>query len=143
MMATTNQREIGPAAAFLRLVLLSAAATAAVLAIGYWPTRNLSGADGVTAMLLGAGVALLAAVAGLTPSVALWRAGPRERLGGLLLGAAVRFLITLGLLVALLLGTGTHRVALVAWAGITYLVLLAVDSAGVAWLHRRTSKETS
>jgi hypothetical protein len=112
----------------------------ALLALGYLPTRTVSGPDGLAGMGAGVGIALLAALAGLIPSIAALRRPVRERLTGILLGMAIRFALTIGLLLVALF-SGLHaKAALVLWAGIGYVVLVGTDTAGIVWLTKRCTR---
>lgn len=139
----TDTADFRPGAAFTRLALLSLVATVVVAAIGYLPTRAMAGPGGVHAMAAGVGIALLAALAGLVPPLLSIRHGPRERLNGLLAGMAVRFVLLLALLLATMLSGLLDRVPLALWAAIGYIILLAVDTAGLAWLTKRMSRTSS
>ena len=131
-----------PGMAFVRLAGLSIAAIVAAVAIGYFPTRVLAGPAGTTALCLGAAIALIAALAGLVPPVLTLRLEARQRLQGLLAGMALRFLIAAGLLLAGLLSGVAHKVTLAVATAIGYIVLLAVDTAGVVWLARRDVRKS-
>ena len=142
MNATTNP-EIRPGTAFLWLGLVSIAAAGGALAVGYLPTRTLAGPAGVSAMFLGMGIALVAALAGLVPPLLFVQRPPREQLTAVLTGMAIRFILTLGLLIAVMLAGQVHRVSAALWVAIGYVVLLAVDTIGVARLTRRGARSSS
>jgi hypothetical protein len=139
----TNTIEFRPASAFVRLALLSATVAVVVAAVGYIPTRALAGPGGIRAMGVGVGIALLAALAGLVPPLLALRHGPRERLNGLLAGMAIRFILLLALLLATVLSGLLDKVPLALWAAIGYIILLAVDTAGVARLTRRVARTST
>ena len=139
-MTTSNQTDVHHAVAFAWLALLSLAGSAAVVALGYWPTRALAGYAGVGAMCVGVGLALLAALAGLVPALLTFGRDPRWRLGGLLTGMAIRFILTLGLLITALLSGWLPKVPLALWAVIGYLVLLIIDTVGIARLSSRCAR---
>jgi len=112
----------------------------ALLALGYLPTWTVCGPDGLVGLGAGVGIALLAALAGLVPSIAALRRPPPERLTGMLMGMAIRFVLTIGLLLAALF-SGLHaKAALVLWAGIGYVVLVGTDTAGIVWLTKRCAR---
>lgn len=131
--ATTRFR---PLRAYARLAALSLAAAVACLVIGYFPTRALGGGPAISAMGLGVGIALIAALAGLIPTIISLRASPRAQVSGTLLGMALRFALTLALLLAGLLGGTTARVPLAIWVVIGYLLLVTIDTAGLVWLNK-------
>jgi len=139
-MTTAREPDIHVAGLLARLSLVSIAAAGVLVAIGYWPTRTIGGEHAVSGMLIGVGLALLVALIGLVPGVLTLRLKPQQRLGGVLTGMLIRFILMLVLLVFALLSRPDCKVALGLWAAIGYLVLLAVDTAGVAWLMRRTAR---
>ena len=139
-MTQTNQPDHRPGRILARLGSISVAVAAAALAIGYWPTRALAGPTGIGAMFVGVGVALVSALAGLIPPLLMLRHGPRERLSGMLTGMLIRFVLTLSLLLAGLLSGRLAQVPLAVWVVAGYLALLAVDTAGLAWVMRRSAR---
>lgn len=145
MITMTDARptEIKPLGAFGRLALLSLGVALATALVGYLPTRALGGPDALSALLIGLGIALFATLAGLVPQVLTLSREPRERQAGVLAGTVVRFLLTLGLLLPALLTGITARVALALWTAIGYIVLLAVDVAGLLWLMKRSARSPS
>jgi hypothetical protein len=140
---TKEGGDIRPAAVFLRLALWSGAAVAAAFAVGSFPTYALAGSAGIAAMAWGLGIALLSSLAGLVPPVLMVREDPQRRLKGTLAGATIRFLVMLALLLGSLLSGVFSKVALAVWAGIGYIVLLAVDTAGAVWLNKRAARASS
>lgn len=125
------------------LALLSVATAAVVLAVGYWPTRVVAGSEGVLAMGWGVGMALVASLTGLVPPLVARRRGPQGRALGLLAGTAARFAVMLVLLLIALLGHGAAKLPLALWAVLAYLLLLAVDTIGVALVSRRAQRLSS
>jgi hypothetical protein len=138
-----SNSDIGPAGAFVRLGLWSVGTVVAALALGAWPTYALAGRAGIAGLLWGLGIALLSALIGLVPPVLALRAGPAQQVRGMLTGALLRFLIMLALLLGSLLGDLAHRLALALWAAIGYILLLAVDTAGVIWLTKRVARTSA
>jgi hypothetical protein len=136
----TRSSDIGPAGAFFRLVLCSVGTVIAALALGAWPTYALAGTAGIAGLLWGLGLALLSALIGLVPPLLVLRAAPPKRLRGMLMGTLLRFVVMLALLLGSLLTGVAHRVALAVWATIGYILLLAVDTAGVVWFTKRLTR---
>ena len=145
MQATTmtSDAEFRPAPVFVRLALLSGATASVAAAIGYFPTRALAGAGGVWAMGVGVAIALLAAVAGLVPPLLAMRLPARQRLNGMLAGMLIRFVLLLALLLAALFSGLLDKAALALWAAIGYIILLAVDTAGLVWLNKRVARTST
>ncbi|HUU97123.1 MAG TPA: hypothetical protein VM487_15400 [Phycisphaerae bacterium] len=139
-MTEPSVHSIRPVAAYLRLAGLSVAMLAVALVVGYWPTRAVAGPDGVTAMLLGGAIALLSALAGLIPPILSLQSRPRDFHNAMLMGMAVRFALTIALTVAAVFSGLLARRPLIVWIVIGYLVLLAVDTAGVVWLAKRSGR---
>ncbi len=131
---------VRPGVAFARLAALAVGITVALAAFGYWPTRTSAGPGGPAGMLLGLGTALVAALAGLVPALIALNYGPRERLNGMLAGMAVRFILMLGMLLAVLLGGWADRVVTALWAVVGYVVLLVVDTVGLSRLNKRLAR---
>lgn len=91
-------------------------------------------------MGLGVAIALLAALAGLVPSVLMLGRGGQRQMNGMMMGMALRFIITLVLLLAALLSGWLPKLALALWVAIGYMVLLTVDTVGVMWLSKRCAR---
>lgn len=118
-----------PAAAYLRFVAWVLGVAALAAAVGYVPTWRLGGPDAVPAMIAGCVVGVLASLLGGLP--VLWGRPdptPAERLNRMLFGLALRFGAALGLGLAAALSGWFERGPLLLWVGISYLVLLPVDT---------------
>ncbi len=131
----------GPGAALARLALLAVGVAVVLAGLGWLPTRAIAGDAALPAMGLGIGLALLATLAGLVPPVLATRSGPRERTTAALAGMGLRFALMLALLGAALLAGVQPRAVLAIWAALGYLVLLAVDTAGLVWLLRDSTRK--
>jgi hypothetical protein len=142
-MTDGDNPDIKPIGGFVRLGLLSMGVALMGLAVGFYPTYALGGPGAISAMLIGMGIALFATLAGLVPQVLTLNLEPRERQSGVLAGTVVRFILTLGLLLPMFLTGITSRVALALWTAIGYIVLLAVDVAGLVWLMKRSAGSTT
>jgi hypothetical protein len=131
-----NPGEFRPLAAYGRLAAFSTAGAVGGLAIGYVPTRVIGGEPALVGMVLGMSIALLAALAGLIPPIMSVARGPRAQVSGTLMGMALRFVVTLALLLAGVLSGLPGRVPLAIWVVIGYLLLVMIDTAGLVWLNR-------
>lgn len=138
--AASESNGVNIAAAMARLMGLALVTGLVLAAIGYLPTRNLAGAPGVAAMLTGICVVLVSAAAGLAPPILSLNAPAIERQKSLMVGAAVRFLVTLLLTVSTVFSGFLPRTPLVVWIAIAYLVLLLVDTWAMVALLKRTEK---
>lgn len=120
--------------------LLAAAAGFAVAisgGVGILPTNRLAGRDGVIALGAAGAAVWFACAAGAVPAVLWKRSDPRDVLVAMQLGMAVRFVLTLAVATALALGTTLPRTPLLLWAGIHYMVALAVTMGVELWLTHR------
>jgi hypothetical protein len=128
---------------FVRIAAVSTAAAVLLALIGYWPTAAQAGSAGVIAMLAGIGISLIGAWAGAAPTIAFLRRPPREHSTGILAGLGVRFAVTLGLAVALVVTGAFSNVPLLLWVGVAQLVILAVDVLGLAGVLKRAARDAA
>jgi hypothetical protein len=142
-MATAQTTDPQPLGTLVRIALLSVATAVGAAAIGYFPTQAASGTPGLAAMAVGLAIAWCGLLAGLVPWILALHSGPRQQLGGMLAGMAVRFLLTLALLLAALLSCFWPRLPLAVWTGIGYILLLAVETAALARYAKRAARTRS
>ena len=112
---------------YAQFVVFTLAACAAVLVIGYLPTRSLGGEGAIAAMVAGCAISVFASLVGGIP-VALAR---RDSLGGIqsiLASFALRFIVVMGVTMAVALSGHFARGPLLVWVGISYLACLVVDT---------------
>jgi len=113
---------------FRSFLLLSVGTGLALVLVGFLPTRRLAGEAGLAAMGVGCGVSLLASWLGALPIVMASR-GDAKALGSAVIGAmAIRFFVVLLGTLVLVLGTELARAPFLLWVGISYVVLLVVDT---------------
>ncbi len=113
---------------FASFVLLSSGVALALSAVGFLPTRKLAGDSGLIGMAAGCGVSLLASWLGAVPIVMASR-GDAKALGLVVMGSmAIRFLVVLVGTLVLALGTDVAKTPFLLWIGISYVVLLVVDT---------------
>jgi len=139
-MTQTDSPSIRPVSAFLGISLKSAGTAVALGLVGYWPTSAQAGSVGVSAMLVGIGIALIGAWLGTLPTIACLPQEPRRHANGILLGLAVRFAITLGLGIAVLVTGCFSVIPLLLWLAIAQMVILMVDVWGLVTLLRRAAR---
>ena len=112
---------------YLRFIAAAALLVTVLLAIGFQPTRRLSGPDGVRAMLIGGGIGFAgAALAGIV----IASAGPKtpvDRLRVMSYGMAVRLVTAVVLGAAALSFGGRARTPLLLWLAISYVALLPLE----------------
>ncbi len=111
-----------------RFLAYSAATVAALVAVGYLPTRNLGSEAAIPAMLAGCGLALVASLAGTVPLVLARGRRPQEAMPALLGSLALRLIVAIGLAVAAALSGLFAVVPLLVWLLLAHLALLAVDT---------------
>ena len=113
---------------YTKLASVSVACGLVLAAVGYLPTLRLGGAIGVTGMWYGIAVSLVAGLVGALPvSHAMSQTNANVPIA-VLLGTALRFLVTLMLVASLVFSGLVDRVAFVTWVGVSYMVLLLVDT---------------
>jgi len=128
---------------WLVLASASAAAVAISSAIGILPTYRMAGLQAAIALGVAAAVIWAASAVAAAP-VAMWPASnPRATAQAIQVGMLLRFALTLAAALALVLGTGLPRTALLLWLGIHYLVALAVTTGVEVWLFRGRGPESS
>ncbi len=140
MTAAGESDGVSIGAAMARLIGLALVTGLVLAAVGYLPTRNLVGTPGVAAMLTGICVGLVSAAAGLVPPILSLNASAIERQKSLMIGAGLRFLVTILLTVATVFSGFLPRTPLIVWIAITYLALLLVDTWALAGLLKRMEK---
>ena len=106
---------------------LSGAVTIALCAVGYVPTRNLAGEDGVAAMFAGCAAGLIsAALAGALLST-MSAPTPEGRMQRGFLAMIVRLAAVIGLGAAAVFSGAFSRQPLLFWIGVTYVALLPLE----------------
>lgn len=113
-------------AAYLRFLAWTVAVAALIALLGYLPTKRWGGEGAVRAMLAGCGVAVVASGLGGLP--VLLFAGTAGGTTGALAGMALRFGAALVLTLAAALSGEFERGPLLVWVGLSYMVLLIVDT---------------
>ena len=123
------------AGTFVRFLLLALAVVIFLMAVGFVPTRRLSGDEGLVAMAVGCGISLVASVFGAIPLVLSQgqaeggKEDPGQRLTAILMSMAVRFFVVLLMGVAAVLSDMFPKAPLLIWLGVSYLALLLADTA--------------
>ena len=121
------EQRSSPRRRYLVCVIWILSVTAAVLLIGYLPTRSLGGREAVKAMFAGCSVSLVASVLGGLP-IALAPEGGKSGLQAILASTALRFLVVLVLALAAALSGAFEPVPLLTWMGLSYVACLVVDT---------------
>lgn len=104
----------------------TAATVAILLLIGYWPTRQLSGGDGLRDMFAACALTLLTSWASLLPL--MFRRPDTKFAMLVLVSMTVRFaLVAVGALAMVLLGW-VQRGPFLVWVALSYVLLLVPDT---------------
>lgn len=119
----------GPGARYLRFVALVVTVAGALGLVGYPATLRLGPPGGVTAMGVALGISVIASALGGVPLLLLAASTPAQRLNLVLGAMLVRLLAALLLGVAAALSGWLTTGPLLIWLAVSYLVLLAVDTA--------------
>ena len=114
-------------ATYLKFVAAALGLVVFLVGVGYFPTRNLGGAEAVVGMWVGCSVSLLGSVFGAIP-IARFRGPPRDRLAMVMASSALRLLIVGALAVAAAWSGFFQKIPLLLWVAISYLILLVVDT---------------
>jgi hypothetical protein len=113
---------------YLKLATVSLLCAACLALVGYLATRTMTIQHGLSSMLLGIGVSLIAGLIGAIP-VGMAAGQPANKAPvAILTGTALRFLLVLLGVVLILFSGAVHRRAFIIWVVISYLVLLLVDT---------------
>ncbi len=113
---------------YVRFVALAAASAVVIIALGYLPTVRLAGRDAVWALAAGCGASWLASCVGAIP-VARAQAQRSTQPGmAIMASTTLRFLTALLVVAVLILSGWQHPKVLAVWVGISYLLMLAVDT---------------
>jgi hypothetical protein len=112
---------------YVRFLGLAVGLVVALCAVGYVPTRRLSGESGVAAMAAGCGISLVAAAAAGLLLTAVAAQTPEARMQRGFLAMVVRLGVVTVLGVAAVLSGVFARAPLLFWMATAYLVLLPLE----------------
>ncbi len=126
--AAGSHARVGFIRGYLRLAAVSAATALAVGLLGYMPTVAVAGRDTLPGMVAGIAVSLVAGILGAIPVGLAVSRTPQKAPQAVMLSTALRFAVVLALAAALILSGRVDRVVAAVWIGISYLVMLAVDT---------------
>jgi len=113
---------------FVSFLALSLGAATLIAVLGFVPTRKISGDTGLVAMFAGCGVSLLASWLGAVLIAATPSDDGRSSGQAVLGSMALRFFVVLAGALVLVFGTEIMRAPFLIWIGISYMVLLVVDT---------------
>ncbi len=114
---------------YLRFAAIGISTVAALVALGYVPTRRLAEQRGVNAMFVGCGISWIATLIGAAPICAAVRREPASQLNAVLMSTALRMFVVLILSLSMALSGWFEKGPLLVWVGIAYVVGLGVDTA--------------
>ena len=112
---------------YARFLGLAAAIVLLLCAIGFVPTRRLSGDAGVMAMAVGCGISLVSAALAGGLLIAVGAATPEARMQRAFLAMVVRLAAVVALGLAAALGGAVARQPLLFWIGTAYVALLPLE----------------
>ncbi len=125
---------------FVKFVGLSLGCAAVTIAIGYIPTKNIAGVDGVYAMLAGVAISWISSCVGAIPvAYRLSSDQAGNAANAILTATMVRFMVVLMLVAAMVFSGIVDRNVLVLWVGISYLLMLAIDTLFAIAVMKRQS----
>ncbi len=117
---------------FARFLGTAVACVAGACALGFYPTWSAAGGDGLVAMAAAAAIGLFGAAAGYVPQVKTAGSPIETRVNAALIGLGIRLLLTLAVVFTVVqVDILAARFAFLIWAGVHYMVLLAVETAAI------------
>ena len=111
----------------MRFLCLALGLVVALCAVGYVPTRRLSGADAVGAMVAGCGISLVSAALAGWLLTAVGAETPQARMQRGFLAMVVRLAVVIVLGLAAALSGEFARAPLLFWMATSYVVLLPLE----------------
>lgn len=117
-----------PRRAFLKFAGMNLCVAVVLLALGYFPTVRMLGADGIIAMLCGVAVTMLATLAGMVPVLLASHGSAQDRPQAIMMGMAIRLGLLVILSASLVLGGVAPYRPLLIWIAISFLVFLMIDT---------------
>jgi hypothetical protein len=112
----------------ISFILQTVAVCTAVLLVGYVPTSRMAGASSLGSMLAAGAVGLASSWIGAAPMILSRGSGAAAGANRMLMSMAVRMLVAIVLVLAIVLGTEVHRAVFLIWVAILYMALLIVDT---------------
>jgi hypothetical protein len=112
---------------YIRFLALAAIIVTVVLAIGYQPTRHVSGSDALPAMLAGGGIGFIGAALAGVVLVAADPKTPVERMNAVFFAMAVRVITAVVLGAAAVWSGNFARSPLLFWLAMSYVALLPLE----------------
>ena len=117
-----------PVAEYLRFLVCAVAIGAALVLLGYAPTRRLGGEGALPAMVAGCVIGILASAVGALPVALARRSGRQALLQGMLAAMALRFATVLVLGLSAGLSGWFETRPLLIWIALGYVAQLALDT---------------
>ncbi len=129
-------------AAYMRFVALATVAGTVVAGLGYVPTVKMAGDAAIWSMMAGCGVSWAASCVGAIP-LALVSSRGTDSATAVLASTGVRFLVVLLLVVPLVFSGWLTKNVFVFWVGVSYLLMLFVDTTFALRLVKPTNENES
>jgi hypothetical protein len=118
---------VGSTARYARFLALAAGIVIVLCAIGFVPTRRLSGDAGVIAMAVGCGISLVSAALAGGLLVMVGGDTPDARMRRAFLAMVVRLAVVVAFGLAAALSGAVARQPLLFWIGTAYVALLPLE----------------
>lgn len=122
---------------YLSFLGLAGGILAALVAAGYYPTRQLGGEEAIAGMAAGCAVSLVASIISSLPVLLLRRLDAARALSLALGIIALRLVVALSLAVALVLSGHFAAAPLLIWLAIAHAGLLVADTRLTLWVVTR------
>jgi len=136
---TGERRAIGD---FLRLVVAALVGAVALAAVGAVPTLRQAGQAGLVAMGAGIGITMIASILAALPIAYSRAPTPASRQIAFMGAIAARMFATLILFAVLVLTKSVATRPFAIWTGVSYLVLLAIETVTAIRLIKRREEST-
>ncbi len=122
-------------------LMFTGAATAAglaIVALGYFPTLRVAGQEAFGSMAAGCGVSWVASCLGAVPLAMAVAQGASQRPQAIMAAMGIRFMTVLVLVVPLVFSGWFERNVFVFWVGISYLLMLPLDTVFAVRMMKRS-----
>jgi hypothetical protein len=142
-MSDARSRSLSAWRGFAILAASALAGVALSSAIGILPTYRVAGLPGVGAMAAAAGMVALVSAAATLPVALARPTDAKGVLRAVQLSMLARFVLTLALALAVVVGTSVPRAAFLIWVAIHYLVALVGTTVAELWWLKVRRAETA
>lgn len=128
---------------YLVFVGVATAANAVIVGLGYLPTIRVAGQEAFWSMVAGCGVSWAASCLGAVPVALAVSEGASERPQAIMAAMGIRFVAVLVLVAPLVFSGWFERNVFVFWVGISYLLLLPLDTVFAVKMMKRCGRSNA